>query len=41
MSSVSSKGTFGIKMYLDLEDRKTIFRDNKAKSGIYRLVNLR
>lgn len=41
MSSVSMKGTFGVKTYLDLENRKTIFRDNKGKSGIYRFVNLR
>lgn len=30
-----------VRTYLDLEDRKTIFRDNKGKSGIYRFVNLR
>lgn len=41
MSSVSSKGTFGVKTYLNLKDSKTIFRDNKGKSGIYRFVNLR
>ena len=41
MSSVATKNTFGVKTYLDLEDRKTIFRDNKGKSGVYRFVNLR
>lgn len=41
MSSVATKSTFGLKTYLDLEDRKTIFRNNKGKSGIYRFVNLR
>ena len=42
MSSVSmnntgfalSSGGGLVKTYLDLEDRKTIFRDNKGKSGI-------
>lgn len=41
MSSVARNSTFGVKMYSDLEDHKTIFRDNKGKSGIYRFVNLR
>lgn len=40
MSSVATKSTFGLKTYLDLEDRKTIFRNNNGKSGIYRFVNL-
>lgn len=41
MSSVATKSSFGLKTYLDLEDRKTIFRNNKGKSCIYRFVNLR
>lgn len=28
------------KEYLDLRDKKTIFRENRGKSGIYRFVNI-
>ena len=36
----SSKNTLPLKVYLDLADIKTIYRENNRKSGIYRWVNL-
>ena len=39
-SSKSSKDTFPLKVYSDLTDVKTIYRENNRRSGIYRWVNL-
>ena len=36
----SSKNTLPFKVYLDLADVKTIYKENNRKSGIYRWVNL-
>ena len=36
----SSKNTIPFKVYLDLADVKTIYKENNRKSGIYRWVNL-
>lgn len=36
----SSKETLPVKVYLDLSDIKTIYKENKRRSGIYRWVNL-
>jgi group I intron endonuclease len=36
----SSKNTLPFKVYLDLSDVKTIYKENNRKSGIYRWVNL-
>lgn len=36
----SSKNTLPSKVYLDLADVKTIYKENNRKSGIYRWVNL-
>ena len=37
----SSKEALHVKVYLDLKDIKTIYRENKGISGIYRRVNLK
>ena len=37
----SSKEALPVKVYLDLKDIKTIYRENKGISGIYRRVNLK